>query len=65
MTEATLNAKNYIDICSIPSNVHMCMHDRIRMFMHTISQAYIVLAYGKSSNITELFKEPSYSASSI
>ena len=30
ITEATLNANNYIDICSIPSKFHMCMYDRLK-----------------------------------
>ena len=30
MTEATLNANNYIDICSIPSKFHMCMYERMK-----------------------------------
>ena len=30
MTEATLNANNYIDICSIPSKIHMCIFDRMK-----------------------------------
>ena len=55
MTEATLNANNYIDICSIPSKFHMCMYEEWRIFMHKISQAYIVLAYGKPF-ITEFFE---------
>ena len=55
MTEATLNANNYINICSIPSIYHMYMYDRWWIFMHKISQAYIVLAYGKPF-ITELFE---------
>ena len=29
-TEATLNANNYIDICSIPSKFNMCMYDRMK-----------------------------------
>ena len=29
MTEATLIANNYIDICSNPSKFHMCMYDRM------------------------------------
>ena len=56
MTEVTLNANNYIDICLIPSKFHMCMYERIKnIFMHKISQAYIILAYGKPF-ITELFE---------
>ena len=31
MTEATLNANNNIDICSIPSKFHMCMYDRMKI----------------------------------
>ena len=53
MTDATLNANNYIDICSIPSKFHMCMYYRMKIVMHKISQAYIVLAFGKPF-ITEL-----------
>ena len=30
MTEATLNANNYIDICSIPSKFHICMYERMK-----------------------------------
>ena len=30
MTEATLNANDYFDICSIPSKFHMCMYDRMK-----------------------------------
>ena len=30
MTEATLNANNYIDICSIPSKFHMCMYEKMK-----------------------------------
>ena len=30
MTEATLNANNYIDICSIPSKLHTCIYDRMK-----------------------------------
>ena len=30
MTEATLNANNYIAICSIPSKFHMCMYERMK-----------------------------------
>ena len=30
MTETTLNANNYIDICSIPSKFKMCMHERMK-----------------------------------
>ena len=30
MTEATLNANNYIDICSIPSKFRMCMYERMK-----------------------------------
>ena len=55
MNEATLNANNYVDICSIPSKFHMCMYEKKRIFMHKSSQAYIVLAYGKPF-ITELFE---------
>ena len=29
MTDATLNANNYNDICSIPPKFHMCMYDRM------------------------------------
>ena len=29
MTEVTLKANNFIDICSIPSKFHMCMNDRM------------------------------------
>ena len=29
MTEASLNANSYIDICSIPSKFHMCMYARM------------------------------------
>ena len=29
MTEVTLKANNFIDICSIPSKFHMCMLDRM------------------------------------
>ena len=51
MTEATLNANNYFDICLIPSKFHMCMYDR----MKNIYQAYIVFASRKPF-ITELFE---------
>ena len=48
MTGVTLKANNSIDICSIPSKFHMCMYDRMQnISMYKISQAYIVLAYGK------------------
>ena len=30
MTEATLNANNFVDICSIPLKLHMCMYDRMK-----------------------------------
>ena len=30
MTEVTLNANNFIDICSIRSKFHMCMYDRMK-----------------------------------
>ena len=30
MTEATLNANNYIDIWSIPSKFHMCVYERMQ-----------------------------------
>ena len=30
MTEATLNAFNFIGICSIPSKFHMYMYDRMK-----------------------------------
>ena len=30
MTGATLNANNYIDICSISSKFHMGMYERIK-----------------------------------
>ena len=30
MTEVTLKANNFIDICSIPSKFHMCMYDRMK-----------------------------------
>ena len=30
ITEATLNANNYIDICSIPPKFHMCMYERMK-----------------------------------
>ena len=30
MTDATLNANFYFDICSIPSKFHMCMYDRMK-----------------------------------
>ena len=30
MTEATLNANNYIEICSMPSKFHMCMYERMK-----------------------------------
>ena len=30
MTEATLNANNFIDICSIPSKLHMCKYERMK-----------------------------------
>ena len=30
MTDATLNANYYFDICSIPSKFHMCMYDRMK-----------------------------------
>ena len=30
MTEATLNANNYIDICSIPSKYHMLIYERMK-----------------------------------
>ena len=29
MTEVILKANNFIDICSIPSKIHMCMYDRM------------------------------------
>ena len=57
MTEATLNANNYI--CRIRSIFHMCMYDRIKNVYAKIFQAYIVPAYGKQF-ITDLFEEPSY-----
>ena len=30
MTEATLNANNYIDICLIPSKFYICMYERMK-----------------------------------
>ena len=30
MTEATLNANNFIDICSILSKFHMCMYEGMK-----------------------------------
>ena len=30
MTEATLNANNYIDSYSIPSKFHMCMYEKMK-----------------------------------
>ena len=59
MTEATLNANNFIDIWSIPSKFPMCMYDRIKNVYAQIGRAYIVLGYGKPL-IIELFEEPSY-----
>ena len=35
MTEATLNANNYIDICSIPSKFHMCMYEKNEEYLCT------------------------------
>ena len=38
MTEATLNANNYTDICSIPSKFHMCIYMKeLKIFIHKIS----------------------------
>ena len=47
MIEATLNANEYIIICSIPSIFHIWMYEKWKIFMHKISQAYIVLALVK------------------
>ena len=58
MTEATLNDNNYIVIGSIPSKLHMCSAwQNKKICMRKISQACIVLAYGKPFT-TELYEEP-------
>ena len=38
MTEAPLNANNFMDICSNPSNFHMCMYVRMKnIYAHNLS----------------------------
>ena len=55
MTEVTLKANKFIDICSIPSKFHMCKYDRMKNIYAQNQQIFIVLAYGKPF-ITELFE---------
>ena len=42
MTEATLNANDYIDIFSIPSKFFMCMYDRMKNIICTKSVKHIL-----------------------
>ena len=45
MTEATLNANNNVDICSISSKFHMWMYGRINTYMYKKSMFRIPLSF--------------------
>ena len=55
MTEVTLKANIFIDICSIPSKFHVCMHDRMKnIYAQNQSSIHCSISYFNNPRMTEI-----------
>ena len=59
LSEATLNVKSNVDMCSIPLKFHMRIYDRINIYPQNCAAYCSYVSYEKPL-ITEMFEGPSY-----